>query len=135
MTIKPYIMFNRECRAAFALYEEAFGGEMLAMQTYGEMPPNPQFPVADSDKNLVLHAQLKLTDTGIIMGSDSNRAVQTSGKVAISVELESEERAQHAWDALKDGGSVQMNLQRTFFAKLHGSVKDRYGINWMFTVT
>ncbi|MGZ4161430.1 MAG: VOC family protein [Neobacillus sp.] len=132
--IKPYLMFNRECEEAFKLYQKAFDGEMVSIQKYGEMPPNPQFPVAESDKDLVLHAQLKLTESGYIMGSDGKRDFQNSEKVCVSVELDSEERAKNAWNILKEGGTIHMDLQQTFFSKLHGSVKDKYGITWMFTV-
>jgi PhnB protein len=132
--IKPYLMFNRECGEAFKMYQKAFDGEMMAMQKYGDMPPNPNFPVAERDKDLVLHAQLKLTDSGYIMGSDGNRDFQDGDKVSISVELDSEERAKNAWNVLREGGTIRMDLQPTFFAKLHGSVKDKYGVTWMFTV-
>lgn len=132
--IKPYIMFNRECEKAFQLYQKAFDGELISIQKYGDMPPNPSFPVAESDKNLVLHAELKLTDSGTIMGSDGSRNHQDGGKVSISVELDSAKRAQNAWNLLKEDGTIHMNLQPTFFATLHGSVKDKYGVTWMFTV-
>lgn len=132
--IKPYLMFNRECEEAFKLYQEAFDGELLAMQKYGDMPPNPEFPVDESDKDLVLHAQLKLTENGYIMGSDGSHDFNEGQKVCISVELNSEEPAIKAWNILKEGGNVQMDLQPTFFSKLHGSVKDKFGITWMFTV-
>ena len=132
--IKPYLMFNRECDEAFKLYQKAFDGEMLHIQKYGDMPPNPEFPVAEDDKDLVLHAELKLTETGSIMGSDGKRDSQDGGKVSISVELASEESAKNAWNVLKDGGSVHMDLQPTFFAKLHGSLVDKFGVTWMFTV-
>lgn len=132
--IKPYLMFNRDCGEAFNLYLTAFDGEIIMMQKYGDMPPNPEFPVSDSDKDLVLHAQLKLTENGFIMGSDSSRETGDGDKVCISVELNSEERAIKAWNILKEGGTIQMDLQATFFAKLHGTVKDKYGVNWMFTV-
>jgi PhnB protein len=132
--IKPYLLFNRECEEAFTLYQKAFDGELLAMQKYGDMPANPEFLVDEKDKDLVLHAQLKLTENGYIMGSDSNRTVNEGQKVSISVELNDEEQAIKAWNILKDGGNVHMDLQPTFFSKLHGSVKDKFGITWMFTV-
>lgn len=132
--IKPYLMFNRECEEAFKWYQKAFDGEMVMMQKYGEMPSDPNFPIAESDKNLVLHAQLKLTDSGSIMGSDGKRDFPDSQKVVISVELNSEDCAKNAWNVLADGGTILMDLQPTFFAKQHGSVKDKYGVSWMFTV-
>ncbi|WP_045520953.1 VOC family protein [Neobacillus niacini] len=132
--IKPYLLFNRECDEAFKWYQKAFDGEIIAIQKYGDMPPNPDFPVAESDKNLVLHAELKITETGYIMGSDYQQDLQDAGKVCISVELNSEEHAINAWNILKDGGNVHNDLQPTFFSKLHGSLKDKFGVTWMFTV-
>lgn len=100
--IKPYLMFNRECEEAFKLYIEAFGGELIAMQKYSEIPSSPDFPVEESDKDLVLYSQLRLTEDGIIMGSDSNRELKDSDKVVVSVELNSEEQARKAWNILKE---------------------------------
>ncbi|MEW5596336.1 VOC family protein [Peribacillus frigoritolerans] len=130
--IKPYLMFNRECEEAFKLYIEAFGGELIAMQKYSEIPSSPDFPVEESDKDLVLYSQLRLTEDGIIMGSDSNRELNDSDKVVVSVELNSEEQARKAWNILIEEGS--MDLHETYFAKLHGSLKDKFGVSWMFTV-
>lgn len=132
--IKPYLMFNRECEEAFKLYIEAFGGELIAMQKYSEIPSSPDFPVEESDKDLVLYSQLRLTEDGIIMGSDSNRELKDSDKVVVSVELNSEEQARKAWNILKEEGYIHMDLRATFFAKLHGSLKDKFGVSWMFTV-
>ena len=133
--IKPYLMFNRECNEAFKWYLEAFDGEMVAMQKYGDIPSSPEFPISESNKDLVLHSEIKLTESGSILGSDSNRVSSDSEKVVISVEPGSEERAIKAWNILKDGGTIYMDLQPTFFAKLHGSVKDKFGVTWMFTVS
>lgn len=104
------------------------------MQKYSEFPSSPDFPVEESDKDLVLYSQLRLTKDGIIMGSDSNRELNNSDKVVVSVELNSEEQARKAWNILKEEGSIHMDLHETFFAKLHGSLKDKFGVSWMFTV-
>ena len=133
--IKPYLMFNRECNEAFKWYLEAFDGEIVAMQKYGDIPSSPEFPISESNKDLVLHSEIKLTESGSILGSDSNRVSSDSEKVVISIEPGSEERAINAWNNLKDGGTIYMDLQPTFFAKLHGSVKDKFGVTWMFTVS
>ncbi|PLR98483.1 VOC family protein [Bacillus sp. T33-2] len=132
--IKPYLMFNRECAEAIEFYREAFDGELLSIQRYGDIPSSPEFPIAEEDKELILHSELKLTKAGSIFSSDGKRDYPDSGRVSISVELDSEDQAQHAWNVLKEGGTVHMDLKPTFFAKLHGSLKDKFGVAWMFTV-
>jgi PhnB protein len=40
----------------------------------------------------------------------------------------------NAWDTLKEGAEIHMELRPAFFAALHGSLQDRFGVNWMFTL-
>lgn len=132
--IKPYLMFNRECEEAFTLYQKAFDGEITMIQKYSEMPADSDFTVDENDKDLILHAEVRITESATILGADMKQESLDSGKVAISVELDSQERAKNAWNMLSNGASIHMDLQPTFFAKLHGSLKDKFGVTWMFTV-
>ncbi len=131
--IGHYLMFNRNCAEALELYERAFGAKVLEKQTYGDMPPNPAFPIADEDKGLVLHARLEL-DGAQLMCADSQR-VEPGDNMYVSITTQDADRVLKAWDALKEGAEVYMELQPSFFASHHGSLRDKYGINWMFTAT
>ncbi|HEX5565010.1 MAG TPA: VOC family protein, partial [Sporosarcina sp.] len=37
------------------------------------------------------------------------------------------------FDRLKQGGSVVMDLQETFWSKSYGSLKDQFGIEWQIS--
>ena len=39
--------------------------------------------------------------------------------------------AKRLFDALSDGGQVQMPLGKTFFASSFGMVADKFGVSWM----
>lgn len=39
----------------------------------------------------------------------------------------------NAFNGLKEGGHVLMDLQETFWSKLYGTVTDKYGIPWHFS--
>lgn len=130
--IGHYLLFNRNCPEALATYAEAFGGEIMEMQTYGDMPPNPNFPIADADKRLVLHAKLRIGDM-TLMCADSAHSVSSGDNMYVSITTKDATLVQKAWDALKVDGVVYMELAPSFFAQLHGSLCDRFGINWMFT--
>ncbi len=127
-----YLMFNGDCREALAAYEEAFGAEVTEMQTYGDMPANPAFPIAESQKKLVLHARLVL-DGMELMCADSSERSTPGDNMYISVTTPDAALVQRAWDKLAPGGVVYMELAPSFFAAMHGSLRDRFGINWMFT--
>ena len=40
-------------------------------------------------------------------------------------------RPKRLFDALSDGGQVQMPLGKTFFASSFGMVADKFGVSWM----
>ncbi|MDR0639362.1 MAG: hypothetical protein LBG27_10780 [Spirochaetaceae bacterium] len=54
--IGHYLMFNRNCMEALETYAKAFNAKIGEARRYGDMPPAPAFPIAESDKGLVLHA-------------------------------------------------------------------------------
>lgn len=132
--VKPYLMFSGNCAEAIEHYRRSFSGEITRIQRYGDMPPNPAFPVTNEMKNRILHVELKLANGGTILGCDSFMAESGKGPVGISVEMDSEEKAREAWNLLKEGGSVRMEMGPQFFARLHGSLVDKFGVTWLFTV-
>ena len=131
--IGHYLNFNRNCAEALDLYSKAFNTKISEIQKYGDMPPNPAFPVAESDRNLVLHATMKI-DGMEIMASDSSEHRESGSNMYITVMSKDTGYVKKAWDTLKQGGHIYMKLAPTFFAPLHGSLQDKFGINWMFSV-
>ncbi len=127
-----YLMFDRCCAEALEVYANAFDAEITEKQTYGELP-SPGFPVAEADKDLILHARIVI-DGAEIMCADSSGGSGAGNNMYISVTVKDMEAVQKAWDALAEGGEVYMALAPSFFAAAHGSLRDRFGVNWMFTV-
>jgi len=131
--IGHYLLFNRNCEQALEAYKEAFGGKIVEMKKFGDMPPNPEFPMAESDKNLVLHARLVI-DNQELMCSDGMRVDTDVNGNNMYISITGDKAfIQKAWDILKQDGTVYMDLAPTFFAELHGSLQDQFGINWMFS--
>jgi PhnB protein len=130
--IGHYLLFNRNCLEALETYEKAFGAKITEIQKYGDMPPNPAFTISDSDKDLVLHARLQL-DGMEIMCADSSGKSKSGDNMYVSITTKDESLVQKAWNILKQDGEIYMDLEPAFFATLHGSLRDKFGINWMFT--
>jgi PhnB protein len=127
-----YLMFNRNCEEAIKTYEKAFDAKVIEIQKYGDMPPNPNFSIPESDRNLVLHARLKLDDMEI-MCADSTQRGASGSNMYVSITTKDAVAIQKAWDVLKQDGEIYMELAPSFFARLHGSLRDKFGINWMFS--
>jgi PhnB protein len=128
-----YLMFNGKCKEALTLYEKAFNIKIAEIRKFSDMPPNPNFPVSEEEKDRILHSKFVL-DGMEIMCSDSSGKSQSGSNMYVSITTKDESLVKQAWDVLKDAGQIYMELQPSFFALSHGSLQDRFGINWMFTV-
>ena len=127
----PYFTFNGNCEEAVKFYQSVLGGEAVIMH-YGDAPSNPGFQVPESQKNLVLHAELR-KDGHVIRFSDSflNSDVPSAGNISFSLEFDSQEDVKTTFNALAEGGKIDMELQQTFFSPLYGQCSDRFGTKWM----
>jgi PhnB protein len=51
--------------------------------------------------------------------------------ISLALSAKDPAEAKKLFDALADGGQVQMPLTKTFFSPSFGMVGDRFGITWM----
>jgi PhnB protein len=69
------------------------------------------------------------------MCADASERSSNGSNMYVTVTTPDTAMVQKAWDILKDGGEIYMGLAPSFFARLHGSLRDQFGINWMFTAS
>jgi PhnB protein len=91
----------------------------------------PEGAVPPGSENKVMHAALRIGEA-TVLASDG----QCSGKPSfqgfgLSVDASSDAEAKRLFDALSEGGKVQMPLDKTFFASSFGMVADKFGVLWM----
>ena len=101
-----------------------------------EVPPQDGAPpMAEADKNLVMHVALPVLDGHMLMGTDAPESmgfrVVNGNNVYINLQPDTKEEADRLFTALSDGGKVEMPLQMMFWGDYFGSCSDKYGINWM----
>jgi len=132
MEVAPYLLFQGNCKEAFEFYEQALGGK-LDMMTFGQSPDTSQIPAAMF--NQVIHARLA-SGTGVIMGSDCppERYMRPQG-FSVSVSSADPGEVERVFNALVQGGQVQMALAQTFWSAKFGMLQDKYGIAWMVNCT
>jgi PhnB protein len=127
-TFDPYLFFSGDCREAFSRYHEIFGGDLNIMSN----ADSPDGGMEGASPDSVLHAAIVLPGGGVLMGSDDPTG--TGGPkwgVSVSVSLDGEDETRRVYDALAEGGSMDMPLEPTFFAPLFGSLTDRWGVSWL----
>lgn len=134
--VQPYLFFDGKCEEALNFYQSALGAQVEMLLRFNQSPEPPKegcVPPGAGDK--VMHAQFRIGQM-VIMASDG----RCSGKpefqgFALSLTVPTEAEADQAFNALAEGGRVEMPLAKTFFSPRFGMVADRFGVFWMVLVT
>lgn len=132
MALHPYLFFSGNCREAVTRYHEVFGGQLEVMNM-SDMPEGESMPGATEDT--VIHAALTFDDGSLLMASDDPEGDGSGVKgAAINMTTHDADEARRIFDALADGGTVDMPLGETFWSPLFGVCVDRFGVSWMVNV-
>jgi len=128
-------MFDGRCEEAIELYKKALGAKVEMLMRFKESPePPPPGCMAPGTEDKVMHACLRIGDTAV-MASDGQCGGKPSFQgVSLSITAPNEAEADRMFNALADGGQVQMPLAKTFFSPRFGMVADRFGVSWMVIV-
>ncbi|WP_046175966.1 VOC family protein [Domibacillus indicus] len=133
MAVQPYLVFDGNCGEALSFYENVFGAEAKRM-TFGEAPPHPEYPLPEEAKNRIMHASLEAEGT-TLMFSDTlpGMPYQQGSAITLAVVSSNADKLRSCFEELSEGGEVTMALQETFWSKVYGQVRDRFGIEWQIS--
>ncbi len=133
MAVDVYLNFNGNCREVVEFYAEVFGTEEPKIMTFGETPPNPEYPLPEEAKDLVMHTRLNISGSNVMFSDVFPGMPFVEGNnISLAFVSTDLDEITSVFSKLKEGGSVGMELQETFWSKCYGSVKDRFGIEWQF---
>jgi PhnB protein len=133
-----YLNFARNTEEAFIFYKSVFGGEFTnGISRFGDIPPQEGMPpLAEEDRNLVMHVELPIVGGHALMGTDAPESmgfkVNFGNNVYINLEPDTRSETQRLFAALSAGGQVTMPLQDMFWGDYFGSCTDKFGVQWMF---
>lgn len=135
MQVQPYLFFNGRCEEAIGFYRRALGADVQMLMRFKESPePPPPGTLPPGSENKVMHATLRIGET-VVMVSDGRCAGPPDFQgVALAISVPDVTVADRLFDALTDGGQVQMPLGQTFWSPRFGMVTDRFGLSWMVSV-
>lgn len=140
--VNTYLNFARNTGEAFNFYKSVFGGEFggNGIARFSDIPPQEGMPpLADEDRNLIMHVELETIGGHVLMGTDAPESlgftINYGNNVHISLEPDTREETKKLFEALSAGGKVTMELQDAFWGAYYGSCTDKYGVQWMFNCT
>ena len=133
--VQPYVFFGGKCEEAIEFYKKALGASVNMLMRYKDSPEPPPPGCAPTDSNKVMHAQFQIGKT-VIMASDGRASGNPKfDGFALSLTVPTAAEADKAFNALANGGKVEMPLAKTFFSAKFGMVADKFGVFWLILVT
>lgn len=129
MQLNIYLFYNGNCEEAMNFYKDALGGEIVAINRFGEAP----MPSSDAWKNRIMHGVLSAAGTTIFF-SDSNEGHETKfgDNFSVSLSFNSDEEITKAFNNISAGGNITLPLGDQFWGAKFGMCTDKFGVNWMF---
>jgi PhnB protein len=139
--VSTYLNFARETEQAFAFYRSVFRTEYAGpIVRFSEIPASEGAPpVAEADRNLVMHVALPLLNGHMLMGTDAPESmgfkVTAGNNTYIMLQPDTRKEADRLFKALAEGGKVEMPMADMFWGDYFGSLRDRFGVQWMVSVS
>jgi PhnB protein len=120
--LNPYITFDGTCAEAMEFYASALGGQV----------ESTTFRESGMDADGVMHASLQTPAGFHIFASDTvpGMDLNKGNNVQVSISGDEAEQMRGYWDALAEGGTVVMPLERQMWGDDYGMLSDRYGVLW-----
>jgi PhnB protein len=132
MQLQPYLFFDGRCEEALDFYKKTVGAQVEIMMRWKDSPDKSMCTPANENK--VMHSCVKIGDTSM-MASDGRCEGKPDFKgFALTISAKTEAEADKTFNALADGGKVQMPMTKTFFSPRFGMVADKFGVGWMVLV-
>jgi PhnB protein len=135
MQVQPYLFFDGRCEEALSFYKKALGAEVAIVMRWKDHPDADGQPMVGSENaDKIMHARLRIGDTTVMASDGQCRGQPSFQGFSLNVTAANEAEAKRLFNALSEGGNVQMPLAKTFFSPAFGMVADRFGVAWMVYV-
>lgn len=129
MSVAPYLFFNGTCAEAVKAYEKIFGAKVVMMMRNKDAPtPEAKMPGSD---DMIMHVRLDLNGMTLLASDCPPNMYDKPQGFKVMYTVDKADDGQRVFNALKEGGSVQLDYQKTFWAHRFGMVTDKFGIPWM----
>jgi PhnB protein len=132
MQIQPYVSFEGRCDEAIEFYKKSIGAKVDMLMRFKEAPD--QSMITPESKDKVMHAALHAGDTQLLMSDGRCTGSANFNGIALALSVATEADVDRIFNALSDGGKVNMPLAKTFFSPKFGMVADKFGVGWMVMV-
>lgn len=133
-SLNPYLNFAGNTEEAFNFYKSVFGGEFQSLQRFRDVPPEGG-NIPENEKDKIMHIALPIGKGNMLMATDAlecmGQKLTVGDNFYITIQPDSREEADKIFNGLSAGGKVEMPMQDMFWGAYYGSLRDKFGIQWM----
>jgi PhnB protein len=133
MSVQPYLFFDGRAEEAIEFYRGALGAKVEMLMRFKDCPEPEHRPSSDTE-NKVMHSSLRIGEATVMLSDGRCQGKPSFEGFSLALTAADEAEADRLFNALADGGQVQMPLAKTFFSPRFGMVADRFGVAWMIIV-
>jgi PhnB protein len=135
LPITPYLFFEGRAEEAMDFYVKALGATVTMRMRFSESPdPPPPGVVPPGSEDRIMHAEIRIAGEPLMVSDGGCAGTVKFGGFAVSLPAADAAQAQRYFDALAEGGTVQMPIGPTFWSPAFGMLTDRFGVSWMIGV-
>jgi PhnB protein len=132
MQVQPYLFFDGRCEEALEFYKKAIDAKVEMLMRFKDAPD--QSMISPGSKDKVMHAAVRVGDTQVLVSDGRCLGKPNFQGFALTITAPDAAEGERRFNALAEGGQVQMPLAETFFASRFGMVADKFGVGWMILV-
>ena len=130
MKVQAYISFGGRCEEALEFYKKSIGAEVSGLMRWKEMPDaNVKAPPGWEEK--VMNAAFRVGETHLMADDGMGPATPEFKGMTLALSAADDDETRRLFDALAEGGTVQMPLAKTFWTSSFGMLSDKFGVPWM----
>lgn len=131
MEVQVYLNFDGNCEEAMKTYEKVFSGKNMEIMRYSDIPDDPNFPIPEDQKNMIIHGEMTIGDLNFNFSDTPGQYVH-GNMMSVALRLDTAEEVRTFYEGLREGSTIHIDLGETFFSDLYVFFTDRFGVNWQF---
>ncbi len=134
MKLQVYLNFEGKSEEVANFYAKALNAPTPNILKFGDLPPNPDFPIDEQYKNYVMHTEVATENIKIqlsdIIPNTTPTPVTFGNNMSIVIAFDNEKEIDEVFNNLSEGAKIIMPLGETFWAEKYAYLTDKFGTPW-----
>lgn len=124
----PALHFPGTCNEAIEFYKKVFGAEVMGISRYSDAPADSGYH-SEETADWVMHGEISIAGVRVNV-CDVVEEVVAGNMYLLNLFLPTADEVTAAYQELKEGGEVLIELGPQFWTPMYADVVDKFGVHW-----